>query len=394
MRVKSSGYSAGAISLTEDVGQLEGGSSGKEIYLALSGGGVRAMVFHAGVLKFLAEQGSLDRVKEISTVSGGTLLTGLIFSCNGMKWPSDDEYISKVMPMIQEIVMTKGLKKKILSPLFYPNPLSWLDRIHRLSVAIERIWSVDKTLADLPQMPKWIANATSAETGKRFYFSDGKLECYKVGEMSMRGFSLSRVMAISAAVPGVFGPFEFRTKDGDWKSASEMMTKSKSTVVERFDKLRLYDGGVYDNLGLEQFLRPGRSEKRDDYKTGVIIVSDAGAPLSNDFSYSKLSLRRLRHVYSITADQVRALRVADFMRFLRDNPGRGAHIRIGEESSSDRNRVKDSGGVKSDSYAAQAASFETELRDLSESEWKMLSTHGYEASAASIRKSAVKGFGV
>jgi len=380
--------------LASDIDHPERGSLGSEIYLALSGGGVRAMVFHAGVLKFMAEQGSLDRVKEISTVSGGTLLTGLIFSCNGMKWPSNDEYIYKIMPMIQEIVMTKGLKKKILSPLFYPNPLSWLDRIHRLSVAIERVWGVDKTLADLPKTPTWIANATSAETGKRFYFADGKLACHKVGTLAVRGFSLSKVMAISAAVPGVFGPFEFRTKDGAWKSSSEMMTKSKSTVVERFDRLRLYDGGVYDNLGLEQFLRVGRSEKREDYKTGAIIVSDAGAPLGNDFSYSKLSLRRLRHVYSITADQVRALRVADFMRFLRDNPGRGAHIRIGVANSSDKSQEKDSGAGKSVSYAAQAARFETELRDLSESEWTMLSTHGYEASAASIREAAVTGFEV
>ena len=77
--------------MTEGVGQPEGGSSGNEIYLALSGGGVRAMAFRAGILKFLAEQGSLDRVKEISTVSGGTLLTGLIFSCSGMKWPNDNE---------------------------------------------------------------------------------------------------------------------------------------------------------------------------------------------------------------------------------------------------------------------------------------------------------------
>jgi NTE family protein len=35
------------------------------IYLALSGGGVRAMAFHAGVLKYLAESRALDRVREM-----------------------------------------------------------------------------------------------------------------------------------------------------------------------------------------------------------------------------------------------------------------------------------------------------------------------------------------
>ena len=48
------------------------------IYLALSGGGTRAMAFHLGVLKCLAAENVLDRVKKISTVSGGSLLIGLL----------------------------------------------------------------------------------------------------------------------------------------------------------------------------------------------------------------------------------------------------------------------------------------------------------------------------
>ncbi|MEF9672493.1 patatin-like phospholipase family protein [Pseudomonas sp. PCH446] len=44
--------------------------------LALSGGGVRAMAFHLGVLKYLAEQQALERLTQISTVSGGSLLVG------------------------------------------------------------------------------------------------------------------------------------------------------------------------------------------------------------------------------------------------------------------------------------------------------------------------------
>jgi predicted acylesterase/phospholipase RssA len=53
---------------------------GKEIGLALSGGGVRAAVFHLGVLKRLADEGLLESVSAISTVSGGSLVMAAIVS--------------------------------------------------------------------------------------------------------------------------------------------------------------------------------------------------------------------------------------------------------------------------------------------------------------------------
>ncbi|HPF07510.1 MAG TPA: patatin-like phospholipase family protein, partial [Spirochaetota bacterium] len=60
----------------------------RRIGLALSGGGVRAAAFHSGVLKYLAEKGKLEDVNHISSVSGGSLFTGLVFSINSGRWPS------------------------------------------------------------------------------------------------------------------------------------------------------------------------------------------------------------------------------------------------------------------------------------------------------------------
>ena len=54
----------------------------KPIALALSGGGIRAMVFHLGVMRHLAERGLLESVDKISTVSGGSLLVGLLLQQN------------------------------------------------------------------------------------------------------------------------------------------------------------------------------------------------------------------------------------------------------------------------------------------------------------------------
>ncbi len=47
--------------------------------LALSGGGFRAAFFHLGVLARLAERGILSKVEAISTVSGGSIVGGLLY---------------------------------------------------------------------------------------------------------------------------------------------------------------------------------------------------------------------------------------------------------------------------------------------------------------------------
>ena len=64
--------------------------------VALSGGGVRAIVFHAGVLQYLAKLRLFESIKVISTVSGGSILVGLIYSLNGGRWPTSEEYLQTV----------------------------------------------------------------------------------------------------------------------------------------------------------------------------------------------------------------------------------------------------------------------------------------------------------
>ena len=71
----------------------------KNIGLSLSGGGVRAMAFHAGVLRYLAENGLLESVKHVSSVSGGSLLVGLLLRLNKYKWPT-----SVLYPSLEKVV--------------------------------------------------------------------------------------------------------------------------------------------------------------------------------------------------------------------------------------------------------------------------------------------------
>ena len=69
------------------------------IALALSGGGIRAMAFHLGVLRWLAENKSLEQVSHISTVSGGSLILGLILQETSLQWPTSQVFQELVMPI-------------------------------------------------------------------------------------------------------------------------------------------------------------------------------------------------------------------------------------------------------------------------------------------------------
>lgn len=90
-------YKGGYIMLKQDM----------KIGLALSGGGMRAAIFHLGVLKWLAEQGLLKRIHHISSVSGASIAVGLIFANNDNQWPSDVTFLSKVLPAMKRDIITK-----------------------------------------------------------------------------------------------------------------------------------------------------------------------------------------------------------------------------------------------------------------------------------------------
>lgn len=86
----------------------------KRIGLALSGGGVRAAAFHSGVLKYLAEKGKLEDINHISSVSGGSLFTGLVFSINSGRWPSSKGYMEQVLPQIKKTFTVTSLQVRSL----------------------------------------------------------------------------------------------------------------------------------------------------------------------------------------------------------------------------------------------------------------------------------------
>lgn len=346
------------------------GEEQQPIALVLSGGGIRAMVFHLGLLKFLAERGLLERVKKLSTVSGGSLVIGLVMQQAQLKWPTSAEYLSDVYPALRKKLCERSLMWGAVRQLKHLSQWRFLlSRANLLAGAIRDEWSLTAKLSELPVSPEWSINGTTAENGKRFRFKRESIGDYLLGYATPEEFPLANAVAVSAAFPGGFGPLAIRSRDFVWKRRQWDSPLGTEEIVEQsFRNLHLYDGGVYDNLGLEPYFDSGKLQAKAPVMP--IIVSDAGAPLAQGFSYGPFSLYRLKRVSDIISEQARSLRVRAFVTFLQGAPARGALIQIS-------NPV----GASSKKSAEFAINFPTTLRRLEMGEFDQLAAHGYEVTA-------------
>ncbi|UUQ65029.1 patatin-like phospholipase family protein [Pseudomonas fuscovaginae UPB0736] len=344
--------------------------------LALSGGGVRAMVFHLGVLKYLAEQGALERVSQLSTVSGGSLLVGLMLHENDGKWPDSAAFLQHSYAALRSQLCSRSLLFSALRQLC--NPLNWrfiLSRANLLALGLRNEWGVKSLLAQIDARPDWSINGTTAENGKRFRFKRNNMGDYSIGYAETGDMPLAEALAVSAAFPGGIGPLvldsrRFKWMQRGWEAPLDSAVETKLP----FAKLHLYDGGVYDNLGLEPFFdaATGRS-KRSEYP---IVVSDAGAPLQPGFKAGVLSPWRLKRMADIMSDQSRALRIRSFVEYLDQAPGRGSYMGIASTL------IKAQPG----SDAAFAAHFPTSLDRLSPEVFDRIARHGYAVAQATDRE--------
>ncbi len=338
----------------------------QELSLALSGGGTRAMAYHLGVLKWMAERGLFESVARISTVSGGSLLVGFIYKSNDFRWPSSRYFLEKTLPDISELLCRRSLQAGALSQLLWPPNLRFaLSRANLIAIELREHWGFDVPVSSIPRGPAWSINGTNAQNGKRFRFKGEEIGDYNVGYTIAPNFPLSQALAVSAAFPVGIGPLTIETDKFVWKLRPFGLPKSAEKVVQLpYDKLHLYDGGVYDNLGSESFFDMGRqvSKNPGDY----IIVSDAGAPLTYGMTWGPLSWQRVKRMMDVLSDQTRALRVRAFVNYLVGFPSRGAFVPI------------DTKIVGPDCPEARfAKTFPTSLAQFEQPAFERLLAHGY-----------------
>tara|TARA_Y100000296_G_scaffold87324_1_gene132141 strand:+ start:15028 stop:16185 length:1158 start_codon:yes stop_codon:yes gene_type:complete len=360
-----------------------GGLMKKGIALALSGGGYRAMAFHAGVCRYLAEAHGLDSVKFISTVSGGSLFAGYVISQAGMKWPSSDDYLKTSYPAVRDLLTSYDLQLAALARLAF-RITNWphiFSRANIIAQALKEDLKIDCTLYDLPISPEWSINGTTAETGKRIRFKFDEVGEYSLGYAQARNFPLASAMAASAAFPVGIGPYSLPTRKYQWVKRPWKAPMSEAKVVKLpYRRLRIYDGGVYDNLGLEPIFDNGILKTKVD---ASIVASDAGAPLKEGFNLGTLNPFRVKRILDIATDQNRSLRVRSLHGHL-DIAKTGACIWIGDKP----NPGNDASTKHTTSYGRDCLtslerqhvrSYPTNLSQMRPEDFDLIAQHGYEA---------------
>lgn len=130
--------------------KLEAGTA-----LCLSGGGYRAMFFHAGCLWRLNEVGILGSVKRVSSVSGGSISAAVLAlnwsSVNKGAGPVSSAFQSAVIGNIRKMASTTIDEPAILGGIFLPGSISDHVKGH-----YEKLLFGTKTLQDLPDEPRFV----------------------------------------------------------------------------------------------------------------------------------------------------------------------------------------------------------------------------------------------
>lgn len=371
------------------------------IALALSGGGFRASVFHLGLMSRLAQDNRLEQVTNLSTVSGGSLITGLVFSLNGNQWPGSQAFLTNVLPEAKRLLTTFDLQTSLIERLL-GNLTSLLEsRADDLSELIQEEWGVTIPLDQLPEAPRWMINTTCYETGKNWRFERFRMGDYLFGySYDTEQVKVADAMAASAGFPGPIGPLPLDTTGMSWfkytrrfeagadfQSVDAILKRKTEPVEPLFPKVHLWDGGVYDNHGLEGLhdFVTGWSDKVE-----FLVVSDAaGRAKIEEYKAGIPALSRM--LTGIMMNQVRSLRARAIIERIVNHQDKGVLLQTGNTCeevlrSAGKPELIDQfcPGSLSRDKADWCADFPTVIRKLKEKEFDTLYQHGFEVADVTL----------
>jgi NTE family protein len=274
-------------------------AAGVPLALAFSGGGFRASLAALGVLRFVADAGLLDRVRYVSSVSGGSVAHGLFArhysELEGEEFKPEALDRLVIEPFIDRISRHSLIWALLLNAWKIIGPKT---RTQLLADTFAEWFYGENRLDQLSPSCRFIFNAADLTTGVRFGFERDTFGDYVVGRRATDGTTLrlADAVAASAAFPGAFAPlvlgdYDFPCQDG------------------RVPKL--LDGGAYDNLGLEAVDDLARAV--DNYPQAFLLAINAGGLFHTGRFGGLPFLRNLVRVNSLLYRQSTTLRMREMV---------------------------------------------------------------------------------
>lgn len=346
--------------------------------LCLSGGGYRAALFHVGALRRLDELGVLAGLRTVSGVSGGSLVANLLMDPR-LRWPDPttatapgvddgdlrvgglaDLVVDVVRAMASVNIRTPALLGR-LRPGRVLRPDGAIRALADEFVELVPWWATP--LREVPVAgPGCITGATEVGYGVDWRFADptavnphGMLGDYRHGFGEPPAWlRVADTVAASCAYPPVFAPYRL---DGRELELSGGVPGRESDEVRRAlaADIRLTDGGVYDNLGLEPVWK--------DHRT--VLVSDGGGVFRA--RTTRTPFGQALRIMSLAADGGTALR----LRWLH------ARIEAGEMSGATWALDEIVPGSYDAAVVEAINAVRTDLDAFSRGEQKILERHGY-----------------
>jgi NTE family protein len=360
---------------------------GHQLGICLSGGGFRAALYALGVLRYLAEADELRKVRVISSVSGGSVATAALLS--GINRNDRDVlasgFVAEILEPFIDAVSSANLRNRAVRRWAPRRVLGGKPRNLVLGETLgDALFPELGPLSELPPSPQAIITATDLWAGRAFRFSRQFIGSWDAGyDEPPEQLRVSAAVAASAAAP-------------PWIPALELPTLGLKLKPGVPSVLRLTDGGVYDNLGVEWFQGWGSGRPRGAEFADDLIVVNASGPLRRDHGRLR-GVRALNRSRKIQYAQTQATRVRWFVNELEAGRQRGSYLGI----TADPRRYRlPTGDPIEPAYYADAlpsnlvrplAGLRTDLNKFSREECKLLAYHGYcsaHARFASLRRDA------
>lgn len=272
----------GANTVSDQQNDLKGARTSdlpSRIGLCLSGGGFRAAAFHLGTLTYLQRVGLLERVRVLSTVSGGTF-TGAKYALSCVEKTPPETFFrqyyeelrkSDIFPQALRILAdgcplsNSSGRKDIITCAAQ----SYSETFFRRQLTDAPALFGDLLNRDTAPLEEIIFNSTDFRKGYAFRFqkaATGKIGngATEVSKEDAANLRIGDIVAASSCFPAGFEPIEF-PGDFTWQNGMP-------AALQTLPATPLMDGGIYDNEGLESLML---SVKRNEAAgIDMIITSD------------------------------------------------------------------------------------------------------------------------
>lgn len=290
----------------------------KDVGLALSGGGSRAVAFHLGCFRALYDLGLLDRLQVISSVSGGSVIAAMYAYSSGSFSDFDDRVVAFLRrglhrAILREALRPNAIRKAVQAQLligaarigrvllrrplrsllrsgtdFWPAPpVRKFSRSEAFREVLRRSLFGEILMRDVARGSlDTVINATELRTGSAFRFGSRRSGCWRFGEIAPDAAFVADAVAASAAYPIALPALDRKYRFQRHGTATEPT------------RVLLTDGGVFENLGVSP-MEPGRTSSisTNVFDPDYIISCDAGSGLFDHDKYPMWWGTRMRRSF-------------------------------------------------------------------------------------------------